>query len=81
MALIHDLKRFLLAFSSLIANHVLQVYDSAMVFVPHGTALFRQYGNDSQQTCRILNARLQRSPLLSTMDRAHQCGQLRLFLA
>jgi WD40 repeat protein len=68
MAQIHDLKRLLLAFGSLIADHALQLYDSAMVFVPHGTALFQQYGNHSQQTCRMLNPRLQWSPLLSTMN-------------
>jgi WD40 repeat protein len=68
MAQIHDLKRLLLAFGSLIADHALQLYDSAMVFVPHGTALFQQYGNYSQQTCRMLNPRLQWSPLLSTMN-------------
>src|SRR5580658_1465817 len=68
MEMIRDIKRLLLAFGRLIASHALQIYDSALVFAPHGTTLFKHYARQNQLFCTVLNARSNWSPLLSTLN-------------
>jgi WD40 repeat protein len=65
--MIRDVKQ-LLAFGHLIASHALQIYDSAIAFVPHGTTLFKHYACQNQPTCTVLNPRSNWSPLLSTLN-------------
>ena len=53
--LIHDLRRFFLTFGGLVANHAWQIYESALVVVPHGTALYKLCTCGNQQSCTMLN--------------------------
>jgi WD40 repeat protein len=68
MEMIHDVKRILLAFGRLICDHPLQIYNSALLFVPRTTALFKQYASQDQMTCTLLNAQSNWSPLLLTLN-------------
>jgi WD40 repeat protein len=66
--MIRDEKRLLLAFGRLITSHALQIYDSAVVFAPHGTTLLKHYTRQNQPICTVLNARSNWSPLLCTLN-------------
>src|ERR1700684_2806085 len=68
MEMIHDVRRLLQAFGHLVTSRALQIYDSALAFVPHGTTLFKHYASQNQPTCTVLNARPNWSPLLSTLN-------------
>jgi WD40 repeat protein len=65
MNLTIDARRLVMAFGTLLSNHSLQLYNSALTFTPHGTNLYKQYAQGITPICVTLNAKAGWSPSLS----------------
>ena len=66
LTIIQDTKWLILAFRGLLSSNALHVHD-CLIFVLHGTALYKHYATEKPPMCMILNPKIGWTPLLSTL--------------
>ncbi|KIJ36863.1 hypothetical protein M422DRAFT_111641, partial [Sphaerobolus stellatus SS14] len=63
-----DVKRMVIAFHPLVSKHCLQIYHSAMLFIPRNTELFKQYSRNNPLPYELLYPPSEWQALLCTME-------------